>query len=305
MGSGTAETAPKAEGNSFRTHEGKIHFMPNKVEAGVQVLCTVLSLLGLFFIVLKGTKESDAGNPRFDDYRSIGYIFASGSFLCIALLFNAGAHLPQMTPLLMGMGYFYFGHSISRIDTWRKSKEDGVVFEDYDTIMAGSIISLIATAVASIFEISLPGSGKGRSSGCGAAEAAAIVFMLVGFGGLCVLWAKNDTSNGDGNVLKYQELQQLSIEAIITLMFLADSLMHFDAQITSGAILLGTLTGCNLFIVGVEYEQIQEPTDDERIARQGALVCSVAMGVLTVVAVLATALGRNSHESERRSAFRS
>merc|ERR1712048_10447 len=300
-------TMSEAKSDSFVTPTGKVHLFSNKLEVAVQILCVIVSLVGMFMVAFKAHDEHDAFNSAgtynalFADYKSIGYTFASGSFLCIALAFNAGAHLPITTPLLMGLGYFYFGNAIARTDTWRQAKEDNLyAFDDYDILMAGACLSLIATSVACIFEISIPGSGKGRASGCGAPEVAAILFLLIGIAGLLVMWIKNDVTEG---TIEYTRLQKLSVESVISLMFLADSLMHFDPDISAGAILIGTLTGCNMFLVGIEYETIPDQYDDMRIARQGALVTAISIAVLVVVGVLASALGRNVNEEGRRGAF--
>merc|ERR1712226_799638 len=159
--------------------------------------------------------------------------------------------------------------------------------------MSGVAMCLVSTSVATVMEVSVPASGSGRRAGVGGPEMFALFLAVVGVAGLGMLWYELDVT-----FASYNELFRFSLQSVMALMLLADSMMHYDVSISYTAVFIGIHTGCNMYAFGIKYDK--QPTKDEENAFLGCLIASCCLFFLSVVLIGTISMGRNENEMPRR-----
>merc|ERR1712110_683605 len=164
------------------------HFFSNKTEAGVQLFCAIVYFIGL---ILVGKQANDTEALK-DLKESITFTFAVGLLLILALVYNAAVHTPSVTPMLIGLGFWFCCNSIATLDSFAQLKKDpNFTFDNYDMLLAGGVLCTMSVAVALIFEISVP-SLTGRDGAVGAPEVTAILCTFLSAVGLLLVWINID-----------------------------------------------------------------------------------------------------------------
>merc|ERR1712023_216677 len=194
----------------------------------------------------------------------------------------------------MGLGYYWFPEAIAFTDYWRKNESS---IKNYDTLMFGAVISIMATALATLFEGTLPGGRPFHPI-----DFFGIIAGLCAFAGLVVVWIHNDTSAYTGHSADFDfvDIQRLSIKSLIALVMLFDSVLHEDTTINTVSVFMGVVTVCDVFTIAIRHEDY---TGDLEKMLQGLFVVAVCLGALTVFTTGIVAMSKNKSTKQRRGAF--
>jgi len=282
--------------------EGREHFFKNKVEAGAQLVCAILYFIGLLLVSMEA---HDSAYFKGQGEAAPQFTFSVGMLMILALLYNAGAHIPEVTPLLIALGFYFFNNAINMVDGWVQFKDIvstsqlDAMFDNYDQLLAGGCICLLSASVALMFEMSVP-ARTGRDGAMGAPEVTAILFSVIACIGLFVVWSKNDAETNPD----YTTITGLSLKCLICIGLLADAVLHFDIYVSHAAVVLGTVTGCEMWFVGLRAT-IDGLNDDQKTSYRGCLVCAFGMCALIIAEVVISVSGRNKNDNPRPKIFSS
>jgi len=280
------------------------HFFANKTEAAVQLVCAIVYFVGLLLVSTQAhdsrffQSPTYAGGPE----ASPQFTFAVGLILILCLLYNAGAHMPPVTPLVIGLGFYFYTNAIEMLDSWVQAKDmsGSGEFDSYDQLLAGGILCMLSVSVAIIFEMSVP-ARTGREGALGAPELTATLFGFVGFAGLCIIWANNDP---EVDFVTYKAITGLSLRCLLCMGLLADAVLHWDPFVSHAAVVLGSYVGCQMWFMGLNATR-EGLSGDQKDTYRGCLVCAFGICALVLAEVIISIKGRNKNEAARPKVFKS
>lgn len=284
------------------------HFFANKTEAAVQLVCAIVYFVGLLLISTQAHDsaffQSTNGYPGGPE-ASPQFTFAVGLILILCLLYNAGAHMPPMTPLIIGLGFYFYTSAIEMLDSWVQVKDisGSGQFDSYDQLLAGGVLCMMSVSVAIIFEMSIP-ARTGREGALGAPELTASLFGFVSVAGLIVIWYHNPPRPEEwGQASKYSEITGLSLRCLLCIGLLADAVLHWDPFVSHSAVVLGSYVGCQMWFMGLNATR-DGLSDDVKATYRGCLVCAFGICALVLAEVIISIQGRNKNETSRPKVFK-